>query len=122
MPHGDNDGIALFWALKRLVDSEEVSDRLLFDILRDFALLRDGKLKAMAEGVLCLVWPEISLVMMDRTRYDALNGALNYREAAKYYFAGWAARLERGDRPEVDGWVPDALCNVFQQTYTPPIN
>jgi hypothetical protein len=116
MPNGDNDGIALFWALKRLVDSEEVSDRLLFDVLRDFAAQRDGKLKAMAEGILCLVWPEISLVMMDRTRFDALNGALNYREAARYYFAGWAARLERGDRLVVGGWVPDALCDVFQQT------
>jgi hypothetical protein len=117
MPKLDPDGVALFWALKRLIDAPDLPDETLFEVLRGFSQLRScDRLKRMSEGVLCLVWPEVHVIMLDRTEYEKLVCARNYRETARYYFAGWAARLERGDQPEVGSWVPDALCDVFQQT------
>jgi hypothetical protein len=113
----DPDGVTLFWALKRLIDAQDLPDETLFEVLRELSRLRScDRLKRMAEGILCLVWPEVHIIMLDRTEYERLVCTRNYRESAKYYFAMWAERLESGKRLEVDSAVPDALCDVFQQT------
>jgi hypothetical protein len=123
MPRLDQDGVTLFWALKSLIDAPDLPDEILFKVLRSLSQLRScDRLKRMAEGILCLVWPEVHVIMLDRTQYEKLVCAQNYREAAKYYFAMWAERLEKGERLEVDSAVPDALCDVFQQTLSESLN
>jgi len=110
MPRLDQDGVALFWALKRLIDAQDLPDETLFEVLRGFSQLYTcDRLKRMACGLMGLIWPNAR----DR-RYERLPP--NHRESAKYYFAMWAERLESGKRLEVDSAVPDALCDVFQQT------
>ena len=117
MPRLDQDGVSMFWALKRLIDAPDLPDETLFEVLRSLAALRScDRLRRMAEGVLCLVWPEVHIIMLDRTEYEKLVFSRNYRESAKYYFAMWAERLEKREWLVIDSAVPDALCDVFQQT------
>jgi hypothetical protein len=108
----DPDGVTLFWALKRLIDAQDLPDETLFEVLRGFSQLYTcDRLKRMACGLLDLIWSNAR----DRRCERLLP---NHREAAKYYFAMWAERLESRKGLVVDSAVPDALCDVFQQTMT----
>ena len=100
----DQEGMAMFHCLKAWIEAADVSDRALYHCLKAMtAYGMNMKLKRMAEGTMNCIWP------------DGTPAANNYRESCINAFRIW----EEFPGESIGSWVPDALCDVFQQTLTP---